>query len=62
MALKAKRVCAVVVNNLGQILPWTCESTMEQAEERANREFAGWENLKKLGARVVQAEIVIDEP
>lgn len=54
-----RKIAAVVVNNKGEVLPYTVRSTKEQCEEHAN-EFFGetvWSTIKSLGGRVAQCEI-----
>lgn len=54
-----KRIAAVVINDLGDMLPYTCDTTMQACEENACERFGtvAWEQMKKLGAKVVQVEI-----
>lgn len=54
-----KRIAAVVINDLGDMLPYTCDTTMQQCDESAAERFGeeAWEQMKKLGAKVVQVEI-----
>lgn len=52
-----KRLAAMVLNDKGELLPYTCQSTMSQCEENAEDILAGWEAMKKLGAKVVQVEV-----
>lgn len=54
------KLCAAVVNDLGELLPYTCKSTMDAVEE-SMQEVPGWEKLKKLGSRVVQARLVTED-
>lgn len=53
---------AVVVNDLGQLLPNTCRGTIQGCLEAAEAgEFFGpgvWQKIKGLGAKVVSVEIV----
>lgn len=59
-----KRIAAMVLNDKGELLPYTCQSTMEQCEEEMPNIVTpwGWEQMKKLGAKVVQVEIrTLDE-
>ena len=56
-----KILCAVVVDEHDNILSYTCQATKEQVEEWARENFCAWDKLKELGARVVQAELVVDE-
>lgn len=58
---KNTKMAAVVVNDLGDILPYTVQGTISLCEEKAI-EFFGqstWEKLVSLGAKVVQCEIVL---
>lgn len=52
-----KRIAAVVMSDLGELLPYTCQSSMEQCEEEAPKVLAAWDKMKELGAKVVQVEI-----
>lgn len=54
-------VCAVVINQLGQVLPYTCQSPMSRCDEWAQANLTEWDKMKQLGARVMQAEIVVDD-
>ena len=54
-----KMVCAVVVNDYGDILPYSCQATMQRCEEWAQEHLLGWDTMKQLGARVVQAELAV---
>jgi len=57
-----KTVCAVVVNDKGQILPYTCQGTMQTCEEWCEENLPGaWPTMEKLGAKVVQAELIIKD-
>ena len=57
-----KRIAAMVLSDMGELLPYTCQSTMSQCEEEAARLLAAWERMKELGAKVVQVEIrTLDE-
>ena len=53
----------VVVNDQGEILPYTVQSTMSQTEELAIQLWGieTWNKLQELGAKVVQCEIVVKE-
>lgn len=53
------KLCAAVVNDLGELLPYTCKSTIDAVEE-SMQEVPGWEKLKDLGSRVVQARLVTE--
>lgn len=55
------RICAVVVNDHGDILPYTCQSTKQGTEEWAEKNLPGWEEMKRLGAKVVQARLTLEE-
>jgi hypothetical protein len=52
-----KLIAAMVLNDKGDLLPYTCQSTMEQCEEEAPKILLGWDAMKMLGAKVVQVEI-----
>ena len=56
---KSKMICAVLVSDTGDILPHTCQPTISQCEEYCERFFPAWNVMQKLGAKVVQAEIVL---
>jgi hypothetical protein len=56
-----KTIAAMVLNDLGQLLPYTCQSTISMCEEKANSFFPAWEKMKELGAKVVQVEISMIE-
>ena len=50
-------VCAVVVNEHGEPLAYTCQSTMSMCEEWAQQNLLAWDKMKELGYKVVQAEL-----
>lgn len=52
-----KTIAAMVLSDRGELLPYTCQSTMSQCEEEAPKVLAAWDKMKELGARVVQVEI-----
>ena len=54
------RICAVVVNDLGEILPYSCQSTKSQCEEWCEENMF-WDSVRSKGAKIVQAEIRILE-
>lgn len=58
---KNSKIAAVVVNEKGDILPYTVQSTISQCEEKAIDLFGKntWENLISIGARIVQCEIIL---
>lgn len=56
-----RRIAAVVVNDLGDILPYTTRSTLQECEEYASQFFPAWKQMKKRGAKVVQIEIRVIE-
>lgn len=58
---KKETICAVILNGLGEILPYTCASTKEACEEHAKETIVAWNRLKDLGAKVVQCKIVLLE-
>ena len=56
-----KQLAAVVVNDRGEILPYSAQATKERCEEHA-KEFFGecvWDQVKALGGRVALCEIVL---
>jgi hypothetical protein len=55
--MKENTICAVLVNDYGQILPYTCQPTMSQCEEFCSKFFPAWDRMKELGCKIVQAEI-----
>lgn len=60
-----KTIAAVVVNDIGQILPYSVQSTRAQTEARMMDIMGAqaWERAKLLGSRVEQCAIVlIDAP
>lgn len=60
MHSKNTSICAVVVNDIGQILIYTAQSTIERCEaEAVGRWGDAWYKMKELGAKVVQAELRI---
>lgn len=54
-----KTIAAMVLNDKGDLLPYTCRHCMEACEEEMPEVFTpyGWEQMKVLGAKVVQVEI-----
>lgn len=50
---------AVVLNDLGQLLPYTAQSSISLCEERAEERWGkeGWQKLKDLGAKIVTVEV-----
>lgn len=56
-----KTICAVVINDLNQILPYTVQGTMSQCEEAAEERWPWWDKMKEAGCRVRQAEITITD-
>ena len=52
-------ICAVVLNDKNQILPYTCQSTIQACDEWCDENLPGWEKMKKLGAKVVQSKIIL---
>jgi len=57
-----KRIAAMVMNERGELLPHTCQGSMDACEEEAPKVLAGWERMKELGFKVVQVEIrTLDE-
>lgn len=56
-----KMVCAVLVNDFGDIIPHTCRPYKSMCEEYCEEFFPAWEQMKKIGCKVVQAEIILLE-
>ena len=54
-------IAAVLVNDKGQILPYTCKSTVQQVKEHCDQHMAGWERLSAIGCRIAQCEITVIE-
>jgi hypothetical protein len=52
-----KRIAAVLKNDLGQLLPYTCQSTMSQCREWCESNIANFPKVLELGAKIVQVEI-----
>ena len=57
--MKTTTLCGVVVNDMDQILPYTCQSTVHACEEWAEENLLAWDKLQKMGARIVMAEITL---
>ena len=58
-----RRYAAVVVNDLGQILPYTVQGTAEQCNEHAIS-FWGeetWNKLQELGCKIHTCSIIIED-
>lgn len=53
-----KTIGAAVINDMGRILAYTVKSTKQQCEEEAEKLFVDWKKLKKLGAKIIQVEII----
>lgn len=53
-----KTIAAAVLNDFGQILPYTVCSTKQECEENAENFFPAWEKMKELGCKVIQVEII----
>lgn len=56
-----KRIAAMVMNDKGELLPYVCDSTKEQCEEKAASLFSTWDKMKELGAKVVQVQVEVIE-
>ncbi len=61
LKIMKRTIGGMIVNDKGELLPYTCRSTISQCEEAAEKdEFfvpGAWEKMKELGAKVVQVEI-----
>jgi hypothetical protein len=53
------KLAAAVLNDKGDILPYTVQSTVSQCEERSVVRWGekAWKRLQEKGARVIQVEI-----
>lgn len=56
------KIAACVLNDQGDLLPYTCQSTKSQVEEWAAENLLAWDKLKELGCKIVQVEIKVVEP
>lgn len=56
-----KQIAAMVLSDLGHLIPHTCRHTVQECEENASKELLAWDKMKELGAKVVQVEISIIE-
>ena len=56
-----KVIAAAVLSDRGELLPYTCQGSMQYCEEKASKTLAGWDRMKELGARVVQVWIVTED-
>ena len=56
-----KTIGAAVLNDFGDILPYTVRATIQQCEDAAVQLFPAWKKMKKLGCKVVQVEIIYRE-
>lgn len=56
-------VCAVMVNDEGDILPYTCGFSKERCAEICQDIYGveGWDRLKRLGSKIVQATLTVEE-
>jgi hypothetical protein len=61
MSERRSTIAAMVLNDQGDLLPYTCQSTKERCEENAAETLPGWSRMKELGARVVQVQVVCIE-
>ena len=53
-----KTIGAAVLNDFGELLPYTVRSTKQECEANAKILFPAWEKMKELGCKVVQVEII----
>lgn len=51
------KICAAVLNDKGDLLPYTCQTYMDKVEENM-AENPAWERLKEMGCRVVQTVLM----
>jgi cobalamin biosynthesis Co2+ chelatase CbiK len=54
-------IAAAMVNDFGQILPYTCQATIQQSEEFCKKLFPHYDKLIALGAKIVIVEIKVIE-
>jgi hypothetical protein len=53
---------SIVINDRGQMLLYTVESTHSRCEEKAQEIFCAWDTMKARGARIVPVMILtLDE-
>lgn len=57
-----KTHAAVVVNNRGEILPWTAHSTQEQVKETIIEKYGEdiWNAWTRIGCKVIACQIVVE--
>ena len=51
------RIAAMLKNNHGDLLPYTCQTYTSQCEEWCEKNIPNFARHKELGAKVVQVEI-----
>jgi hypothetical protein len=51
------KIVAMLKNDLGQLLPYTCQATKSQCEEWCAKNLLGWPRLQELGAKIVHVEV-----
>lgn len=58
-----KTYAAVVVNNRGEILPWTVQTTQEQVKEAIIEKYGDeiWNAWIRVGCKVVVCQIIVEE-
>jgi hypothetical protein len=54
-------IAAMVMSDRGELLVYTCQSSKSACDEEADKVLAGWDEMKKRGAKVVQVEITVIE-
>lgn len=57
LKIMTKRIAAMLKNDLGQLLPYTCQSTMSGCEEWCSENIANFPKVLELGGKIVQVEI-----
>lgn len=60
--MSKSRIAAMILNDHGDLLAYSCQSTHEQVEEWAQQNLPAWDKLKELGCKIVQVEIKVVEP
>lgn len=54
-----KVVAACMVNNLGQLLPYTCQSSVQKCLEWCEENVLAWDKHLEHGAIIAQVEIEV---
>lgn len=54
-----KTTGSVLINDKGEVLPYTCQSYASQVREWCDKHSIGWEQLKSMGCRIAHCEITV---